>query len=229
MPGIVEKRRLAALAVMVAGLAVACGDGGASGDSTTVATGEAQALPGAGGFTGVQVPGSPPAPPLRLTDSSGAVFDLAAQRGKVVLVFFGYTNCPDVCPTTLATWSRAKKQLGADTAGIRWVFVTTDPERDTPAVAQRYASQFDRAFVGLSGSQAQLDSVQKGFRVSSFREPNPAHSGSDPHAEHGGGYSIAHASRVFAIDRQGRWRLVMPAGASVEQLLGDVRKLLQEG
>ena len=207
-------------------ITAACGSGPDASD-TTAAT--AEVVTDGSGFTGIQVPGTPPAPALRLRNAQGEPFDLAAEQGKVVLVFFGYTNCPDICPTTLATWSRAKKQLGADTASVRWVFVTVDPDRDTPEVVQRYARQFDPSFVGLSGSAAQLDSAQQGFRVSAFREPSPAHGGADTtHGQHGS-YTMAHASRVFAIDRQGRWRLVLPASASVDQLLADVRKLLREG
>jgi protein SCO1/2 len=215
--------------ILAASLLAGCGtpEQAASGDSTSTA----EVMPGSDGFAGVQVPDSPPAPSLALTEHGGQPFSLASQQGKVVLLFFGYTNCPDICPNTMATWVRAKKQLGADTAKVRFVFVTVDPERDTPEVAQRYAKQFDSSFVGLSGTPAQLDSLQQAFRVTSYREPSPAHggaatSGQDEHAMHGAPYTMVHASRVFVIDAKGRWRLVEPAGASAEVLLGDLRKIL---
>ena len=96
------------------------------------------------------MPDPRPAPPLRLVEHGGRAFDLAAERGKVVLLFFGYTHCPDICPTTLADWRRVHAALGADTSRVRFVFVTTDPERDTPEVAQQYARQFHPAIIGLS-------------------------------------------------------------------------------
>jgi cytochrome oxidase Cu insertion factor (SCO1/SenC/PrrC family)/threonine aldolase len=99
------------------------------------------------------------APPLALTGGGGQPFDLAAQRGKVTLVFFGYTRCPDVCPTTLADWSRARAALGADTAAVRFVFVSVDPERDTPADADAYARRFHPAFVGVSGTPGEVAAV----------------------------------------------------------------------
>lgn len=214
--------------LLAAALLTACTpNDSSSGDSTSTA----EVMPGADGFAGVQVPESPAAPALALTEHGGQRFSLASQQGKVVLLFFGYTNCPDICPNTMATWVRAKKQLGADTSKVRFVFVTVDPERDTPEAAQRYAKQFDPSFVGLSGTPAQLDSLQQAFRVTSYREPSPAHggaatSGQDEHAAHGAPYTMVHASRVFVIDAQGRWRLVEPAGASAEVLLGDLRKIL---
>lgn len=207
----------------------ACGtpESAATGDSVSTA----EVVPGSDGFAGVQVPDAPPAPALALTEHGGAPFSLASQRGKVVLLFFGYTNCPDICPNTMSTWVRAKKQLGADTSKVRFVFITVDPERDTPEVAQRYARQFDPSFVGLSGTPAQLDSLQRAFRVTSYREPSPAHgdaaaSGQEGHAAHGAPYTMVHASRMFVIDAAGRWRLVEPAGASAEVLLGDLRKII---
>ena len=93
-------------------------------------------------FNGVVLDPPDAAPALRLADSAGQVFDLAAERGKVVLVFFGYTQCPDVCPTTLLDWKRAADSLGEQLSRARFVFVSVDPERDTPAAAQRYASRF---------------------------------------------------------------------------------------
>ena len=102
-------------------------------------------------FNGVVLDPPEPAPPLRLADSAGTRFDLAAETGKVALVFFGYTHCPDVCPTTLVDWRHVADSLGSQAATVRFVFVSVDPDRDTPAVAQRYAARFSPAFLGLYG------------------------------------------------------------------------------
>ena len=185
------------------------------------------------GYYGAAMPEPRPAPPMRLAEHGGRVFDLAEQRGKVVLLFFGYTHCPDVCPTTLADWRRVKSQLGADTARVRFVFVTTDPARDTPEAARDYVRRFDPTFYGLSTDSATLAGLERAFMVRSFREPaaDSAASGAtatpvtDAHAGHEA-YSVAHSTRTFVIDEAGRWRLIMPAGASPAMILADVRKLL---
>ena len=182
---------------------------------------------GPSGFYGSAMPAPRPAPPLVLVEHGGRTFDLAAERGKVVLLFFGYTHCPDVCPTTLADWRRVKAALGADTARVRFVFVTTDPERDTPEVAQEYARRFDPSFVGLSGDSATLASLQRAFMIASYREPATDSTPKDPHAGHRT-YTVGHSSRTFVIDREGRWRLLMPAGAGAAMITADVKKLLAE-
>lgn len=210
------------------------GDHAGHADSATGAAAVVERGPN--GFYGTEVPASIPTPPLRLTEAGGRVFDLAAQRGNVVLLFFGYTNCPDICPTTLADWRRVKRALGADTARVRFAFVTTDPERDTPAVARAYVAKFDSTFYGLSGAPAELEAAQRGFRVSSYRETAPAPTesagvaaGRGDHAAHmPASYTIAHPSRVFVIDPAGRWRLILPSSAGVDATLADVRRLLDE-
>ena len=99
------------------------------------------------------------APPISIAgapaDPSTRV-ELAADKGSVVLLYFGYTHCPDVCPTVLATWARAKRALGADSAGVRFIFVSVDPQRDTPELSAAYARQFDKAFVGTSPTEVEL-------------------------------------------------------------------------
>lgn len=184
---------------------------------------------GPSGFYGSALPEPRTVPPIRLAEHGGRMFDLAEQRGKVVLLFFGYTHCPDVCPTTLADWRRARRDLGADTARVRFVFVTTDPARDTPAVARDYVAKFDSSFYGLSTDSATVAGLERAFMVMSFREP-PAESAGvakDPHAGHAA-YSVAHSTRTFVIDESGRWRLIMPAGAGPAMITADVRKLLAE-
>ena len=169
-------------------------------------------------FVATELPDPKPAPALRLVEHGGRAFDLAAERGKVVLLFFGYTNCPDVCPTTLADWRRVRRALGADTARVRFVFVSTDPARDTPEVAQAYVRKFDAAFTGLSGPRDTVAAAERGFMVSSHAEAHDGH----------GGYAVAHSSRTFVVDAAGRWRLVTKPGATADDLLSDVRRLLAE-
>ena len=211
----------------------ACGRGESRAEAKAADTAEsAQATvePGPSGYYATELPPTLPAPVLALAAHDGTRFDLAAQRGRAVLVFFGYTHCPDICPTTLSTWKRVKRGLGEDSARVRFVFVSVDPERDTADVAQRYAHQFDPSFVGLSGTRAQIDEVQRSFRISSFREEPPADSadGAGGHAGHGGdAYTVAHPARVFVFDPAGRWRLVMPASASAEATLADLKRLLR--
>lgn len=156
-----------------------------------------------------------PAPP----PDPGRTFDLArvtADSGHAALVFFGYTHCPDVCPTTLADWTRVKRLLGADAARARFVFVTVDPERDAPAAVGRYVAQFDTSFVGLAGSRAAVDSVQRAWGIASFRD-----GGSDS------AYTVAHPARVFAIDSEGRLRLTYSLGARPDDVAADLRQLLR--
>lgn len=200
--------------------------------------------PGPGGFYGSQMPEPWRTPTVRLVGDDGAPFDLAAERGKVVLLFLGYTRCPDVCPTTLSTWKRVRAALGDDTSRVRMVFVSVDPERDSPEDAARYARQFDPGIVGLTGRRSEVDAIQRQFGVTSFAEtpPPPADSASahGGHHAHGGAdsastpatsaanYTVAHASRVFVIDPAGRWRLLLPSDAGVKATVRDVEKLLGE-
>jgi len=184
----------------------------------------------AGGFHGTVMPELRPAPPIRLVEHGGRMFDLAGQRGRVVLLFFGYTHCPDVCPTTLADWRRVKGTLGADTARVRFVFVSTDPARDTPEAAQAYARRFDPSFVGLAGDSATTAALERAYMIASYRAPARDSSGAtipDPHAGHAS-YTVAHSSRTFVIDEAGRWRLIMPEGAGAGMIASDVKRLLDE-
>ena len=168
-----------------------------------------------------------PAPALALTGAGGRPFDLTSERGKVVLVFFGYTRCPDVCPTTLADWSKARRALGADTAQVRFVFVSVDAERDPPDSAAAYARRFDPAFVGLAGTAEQLEAVRSAWGVAATPETPQA----DPHAAHGAGGAvpmtmISHTPRTFVIDPEGRLRLLFAPDVRPDDVAADVRALL---
>lgn len=167
--------------------------------------------------------GSTVEPPLAspdfvLTDQNGHPFRLSDQRGKVVLLFFGYTQCPDVCPTTLATWRKVHEGLGEDAQQVRFVFVTVDPERDTSERLGLHVSAFNPEFIGLTGSQEELDAVYGIFDIVHEKDTS---SGS------AAGYLVNHTATTFAIDPAGQWRLRLPYGTPVEDIVHDVRQLLQ--
>ena len=135
------------------------------------------------------------------------------------MVFFGYTQCPDVCPTTLATLAEAKRQLGADGERVQGVFVTVDPERDTPALLREYVPAFDPTFVGLYGDAAATEQVAKEFKVLYRKVP-----GSTPET-----YTMDHSAGMFVFDPQGRLRLFVSHGAGADALAHDLRELLRSG
>jgi protein SCO1/2 len=164
-----------------------------------------------------------PAPALQLRTAGGAPFDLARERGRVVLVFFGYTRCPDVCPTTLADWKRTRALLGADTAGVRWVFVSVDPERDPPDSAAAYARRFDASFVGLGGTPAEIERVTSAWGIAAVPETPQA----DPHAAHGAAPAtmVSHTPRTFVVDGEGRLRLLFAPDSRPEGIAADLRAL----
>ncbi len=151
-----------------------------------------------------------------LTDARGMPARAADYRGKVVLLYFGFTHCTDVCPTTLATLSRAVRGLGRDAAGIRILFVSVDPQRDTPAVLQRYAAHFSPWVVGLSGKPKQLDALAQRYRVSYSYGKRDA----------GGDYEVYHSSAVFVFDRNGRVRLLVDPQQGAAAIAEDLRRLL---
>lgn len=181
-----------------------------------------------------------PAPPLRLTRATlrataNDTFDLAregAGAGRAALVFFGYTHCPDVCPTTLADWARARRLLAAqtpaDTARVRFVFVTVDPERDSAAVVARYVAQFDPGFVGLTGSRAAIDAVQQAWHVSSYRDPTPTRGATGAPADPSG-YTVSHPAQAFLVGPDGRLRTIYPLGVPAADVAADLTQVLAGG
>ncbi|GAB3102118.1 SCO family protein [Lysobacter terrae] len=156
------------------------------------------------------------APELSLQASTGGTLSLAHYRGRVVLLEFGFTNCPKVCPTTLATLAQVRKRLGADARDLQVVFVTVDPERDNAQQMRAYLHGFDPSFVGGTGTPAQLAEVRKHYGVMAQRK------------NVGDSYTVGHSSSVFLIDRKGRLRGMMPYGQPPADYLHDVRALLAE-
>jgi protein SCO1/2 len=169
-------------------------------------------------FDGDQVTDPFAKPDVTLTDSAGKPFNLVAgTAGKLTLLYFGYTHCPDVCPTTMATLAALLKALpAADAAKIDVVFVSTDPTRDTPAVLHTWLGQFDPGFIGLTGSFATIQKAASS--VSIAIEP--------PVATAGGGYTVTHGAEVIAFDTAGKGYLVYTAGTSVAQFRHDIPLIL---
>ena len=159
-------------------------------------------------------------PPLQfeLTDDTGKTVTGRDYLGKVTLLYFGYTRCPDACPTTLALLARSFKQLGTRADGVRLLFVSVDPKRDTPAVLKQYVAAFGSEFVGLTGSGAQLDALTRRYRVA-YRLGKP---GPD------GDYTVYHSSAIFIFDKQSRVRLLANYTDSSGTIAADLRRLLQD-
>jgi protein SCO1/2 len=161
---------------------------------------------------------SPPrqAPDFSLEGSDGAALNLGRFKGKVVLLGFGFTWCPSVCPTTLATLAQARRKLGAAAAGVQVVYVTVDPERDSAARMKEYLAAFDPTFVGGTGAPDRLAAVREDYGV--FAEKKG----------HGKDYQVAHSSFTYLIDRKGSLRALMPYGQGPDDYAHDLRILLSE-
>lgn len=153
-----------------------------------------------------------PAPDFKLRGSDGTELTLARYRGKVVIVVFGFTSCPQVCPTTLSTLAKARKQLGTDAEGLQVVYITVDPERDNAEHMREYLAHFDVSFVGGTGTDEQLAAVRKEYGIFANREAS------------GGGFN--HSSYTYLVDRDGKLRALMPYGQQPDAYVHDVRILL---
>jgi protein SCO1/2 len=152
-----------------------------------------------------------------LTGPSGATMTAADVRGKTVLLYFGYTHCPDVCPTTLAKLSQALKRLGPAAAAVRVLFVSVDPKRDSGQELGRYASYFGPQFMGLTGTDDQLTALTKRFRVAYRRDAPDAR----------GDYAVYHSSAVFVFDRSGSARLLATPDETSDELAEDLKAVIR--
>lgn len=155
--------------------------------------------------------------PDGLRASDGTALKLAHYRGKVVLLAFGFTHCPAICPSTLATLAEARKLLGEGGAAMQVIFVTVDPERDDPAHLGKYLAGFDPSFVGGTGQPRALELLRGSYGVSARKLPA---------ADGGGDYAMSHSTSIFLIDREGRLRALMPFGHSATDFAHDVRQLM---
>jgi protein SCO1/2 len=167
-------------------------------------------------FRNTDITGADYGKTLALTDHHGKPRTLADFRGKVVTLFFGYTQCPDVCPTSLATLSEVMRELGPDAERVQVLFVTVDPERDTQALLANYVPQFDPRFLGLYGDVERTAQVAKDFRV--FYRKSGDTSGSN--------YTVDHSAGTFVFDPAGRLRLHVRHAESADNIAADIRLLL---
>jgi len=153
--------------------------------------------------------------PFQLVDQNGKTVTEADLRGKWSLIYFGYTHCPDACPTALNDISIALSELGAKRDQVRPVFITVDPERDTPKVLKDYVTAFDAPIVGLTGTPEQVAKAAKGYRVYFAKHPEP-----------GGDYSMDHSSVIYVMDPEGRFTASFAPDSTPEQMAGRLKKLV---
>lgn len=164
------------------------------------------------------------APDFTLTDQAGRPFELSAQRGKVVLLFFGFTTCPDICPTTLADIAAARRELGADAERLEVAMITVDPATDTAEQLATYMAKFDPTFIGLRGSADELGRVYKAYGVTAIQPDSHA-----THEAHGpGDDDVIHSEYIYVIDTAGRWREIFQTGDPVVDIVSDLRYLVRE-
>jgi len=185
------------LVAMLAGALTACGEQAVKFKASDI--------------TGMNVGGD-----FSLTDHTGKRRTLGDFKGKVVVLFFGYTNCPDVCPTTMSELNGALKELGAKANDVQVLFVTVDPERDTQELLAQYVPAFNPSFLGLRGNQAELEAVTKSFKVFYQKSPTP-----------GGSYMMDHTAASFVFDKQGRVRLLVSYGSGASVFAHDLAQLLR--
>ena len=162
-------------------------------------------------------------PPLPVTDfafptANEEVFRLSEQKGKIVLLFFGYTSCPDVCPVTLATFKQVYERLGDDAQKVRFVMITADPDRDTPDKVAEYTARFNPEFIGLSGELTVLDSIWKELGV--FVEKQESDSAA--------GYLVSHTASVYVLNQEGGLFMTFPYGTTATEIADDIRQILKE-
>jgi protein SCO1/2 len=155
---------------------------------------------------------------LQMSDENGRAVAARDYRGEIVLLYFGYTHCPDACPTTLSTLSRAIAEVGRAAGKVRVLFVTVDPKRDTTAVLKQYVMAFGPQFTGLRGDEAALSKLARLYRVAYRLEP----------ADADGYYAVDHSSAVFIFDAEGRVRLLARAGDTPEMIAGDLARLINQ-
>ncbi|HKI00718.1 MAG TPA: SCO family protein [Thermoanaerobaculia bacterium] len=171
-------------------------------------------------FNGEVVEPASQAPELTGVNWDGKPFKLSDHRGKVALVFFGYTYCPDVCPFTLAKMKQVYRELGDGADGMEVVFVSVDPKRDTVEKLSRYVPSFDRRFYGLRLEPQEIEAVSKAFDLTvQYGQPKEG-------PETDSFYYVDHTGTFFVIDREGRLRLKFPPNATVQQMVPDLQKLL---
>lgn len=179
-------------------------------------------LPGLSGkpaFKAIDITGADYGNKLSLPDQNGQVRTLADFKGKVAVIFFGFTQCPDVCPTTMAELAQVKKALGKDGERVQGVFITIDPERDTPELLKAYMTGFDPSFIALRGTLEQTAATAKDFKVFYAKVPGKSE----------GSYTMDHTAGSYIFDTTGKLRLFTRYGSGAEALTADLKALLAAG
>lgn len=157
------------------------------------------------------------APDFSLPSSHGGEFTLSQQQGKLVVLGFGFSHCPDICPTTLANLAQVRKNLGALADEVQVVYVTVDPERDNVERLRTYMKNFHSSFIGLSGTAETLAEVRKAYGIIAAKE-----------VHNDGNYEVHHSSYLYLIDREGLLRALVPYGKTADDIVHDIKILLQE-
>ena len=173
-------------------------------------------------FAGVAPSPIGPAPDFALTDEIGQPFKLSDLRGRWILLAYGYTHCPDVCPLTLSRLRDVKKTIDANGDRVQVVFVTIDPERDTADIMQKYVGHFDQLFLqkfkGLTGTPQEIAQAAKAYNVKYEKKDSTS----------AAGYSMGHTAEVVLIDPQFNWRMTFPFGVKAEEITADLQYLMQQ-
>lgn len=180
----------------------------------------AVAMAGCGGpyqYHGLFLETPKPAPDVTLTDMNGQPAKLTDFAGKVVLLYFGYTFCPDVCPTSLSAFNKALEQMGSKADEVQLVMVSVDPERDTPAVLKSYLANFNPDFIGMTGTEEQIAQAATPFGVIYQKHEGTAATG----------YLVDHTASLMVLDRAGNMRLVLPFETPPEDIAADLKQMLK--
>lgn len=167
-------------------------------------------------FQGSDISGTQLGRDLEMLDGTSQVRRLADYKGKVVLVFFGYTQCPDVCPTAMAELSQTMELLGKDAEKVQVLMISVDPARDTPEILSAYVQAFNPAFVGLTGTPEQLSKTAKSFKAYYAKSPGGT-------ADQ---YGMDHASSFYLFDQEGESRVLVSGNASAQDIANDIKLLL---
>jgi len=167
-------------------------------------------------YFGTDITGADFASGFKLTDHHGEIRQLSDYQGKVVALFFGFTHCPDICPTTMADLAAAMKLMGGNSDEVQVLFVTVDPERDTPEVLSQFVPSFDSRFIGLTGTAEEIDRVAKAFKIFYAKQQEPGQVG----------YSFDHSAGVYVYDKQGKIRIYLKYGQKPVEIAHDLSRLL---
>lgn len=167
-------------------------------------------------FVGTDLTGTQFGKPLSLTDHTGKVRNINDFRGKIVVLFFGYTHCPDVCPTTMSDLKKTMQLLGKQADQVQVLFVTVDPERDTPAVLAQFVPSFDPRFIGLGGTPAAVAANMAEYKVYAAKVSEPGKAG----------YNVDHSAGMYVFDKTGAPRIYLSYGQKPADIAHDLQQLM---